>query len=320
MKKIFSVIGLTALCSLMIAQERIELLPFGDFDQWAVRYIKESKMIGGKTKTLYAVAPVDTIRQNAAFEYGKDGNIWSVSNAYAKVAGIEKASGTTYPERRDKGWCVRMDSNLEEVSALGIIDLKVLVSGTIFTGRTIEPIGMKGTSDPYGCIDFGVPFTGHPVAMMLDYKAIVENSNVITYAKATSSPKKKEGHDCAQLYIILQHRWEDENGNVYARRIGTGFYRIESTVSEWQNNFRIPIRYGDITLQAGYKAYEGLNQHNFKAMNKYGKIVPIQEQGYGLEAPTHMVIMLTSGCYGAFVGHEGNSLWVDNVRLVYDEE
>ena len=93
-----------------IRAERTELVPFGDFETWTVRYIKESKLLGGKTKTLYAVAPTDTLYVNAPFQYGKNGNPWTSSNAYAKVAGIEKASGTTYPERRGNGWCARMDA------------------------------------------------------------------------------------------------------------------------------------------------------------------------------------------------------------------
>ena len=46
----------------------------------------------------------------------------------------------------------------------------------------------------------------------------------------------------------------------------------------------------------------------------------ILEEGWdGTLEPTHMVIMLTSGKYEAFVGHAGNVLWVDNVNLVYED-
>ena len=34
------------------AQERIAPLKFGDMESWTVRYIKESSLLGGKTKTL----------------------------------------------------------------------------------------------------------------------------------------------------------------------------------------------------------------------------------------------------------------------------
>lgn len=301
------------------AGERVEMMPFGDFETWTVRYFRESKVIGGKQKILYVPAPTDTIRQNAVFEYGKNGNPWSVSNAYAKVAGIEKASGTTYPEKRGDGYCCRMDCKVDGVTAFGIIDLKVFVSGTIFTGKTNEPVTMAGANDPYSVIDMGVPFTKHPIALMLDYKAIVENSNEVTYAKATAHPKKQEGHDEAEFYIYLQQRWEDADGHIYARRVGTAYERISKSVPLWVNDHRVPIRWGDITQQPGFKEYEGLNKHKFKARNSQGRMMPIQEVGYGLNEPTHIIIMLTSGKYEAFIGHEGNTLWVDNIRLVYDD-
>lgn len=298
--------------------ERIELLPYGDFEHWAVRYIKESRLLGGNTKTLYAIGPTDTIRANQAYVSAPD-NIWAVSNAYAKVMGIEKASGTTYPERRGTGWCCRMDSKLESVVALHVIDLKVAVAGTIFAGKTGEPVTMAGANDPYSVLDMGIPFTGHPTALMLDYKAKISESMEVTQAKATAHPKTIVGHDEAEIYIYFQHRWEDEDGNVYARRVGTGYERITQSVPVWQNDHRVPIRWGNITKMPDFKSYEGLNQHAFKCRNSKGKMVPIEEVGYSIDPPTHMIVMLTSGRYEAFVAHEGNTLWVDNIRLVYDE-
>ena len=37
------------------AQERVELLPFGDFEHWTEQQIRESKLIGAQTKTLYRI-------------------------------------------------------------------------------------------------------------------------------------------------------------------------------------------------------------------------------------------------------------------------
>lgn len=318
--KLFLTIGLL-LAVVNVHAERIHLLPFGDFEQWAVRYIKESRLLGGQTKTLYAIGPMDTIRTNQAYQYGKRGCIWSVSNAYAKVMGVEKASGSVYPERRGSGWCCRMDSKLESVVALHVIDLKVAVAGTVFAGKTAEPVTKAGADDPYSVLDMGVPYTEKqlPTALMLDYKAQISTSNEVTLAKATARPKTIEGHDEAEFYIYFQYRWEDKDGNVYARRVGTGYERISKTVPVWQNDHRIPIRWGNITTQPNYKSYEGLNQHAFMCRNSRGKMVPIKEVGFGNDHPTHMIIMLTSGKYEAFVAHVGNTVWVDNIRLVYEE-
>ena len=48
-----------------------ELLPFGDMDQWLVRVVNESFIIGGKTKYLYEIAPGDTLKNNTPYGYGQ---------------------------------------------------------------------------------------------------------------------------------------------------------------------------------------------------------------------------------------------------------
>ena len=301
-----------------IYAERIDTIPFGDMESWTVRYIKESKLLGGKTKTLYALASTDTIRENAPYIYGQGGNPWATSNAYANVIGIEKAAGTMTPEKREDGsTCCRMDVELLGVRVMGMIDIQVLVPGTLFTGRNLEPI--TTAKDPYQNIDFGVPFTGHPSALMFDYKCIISPEQWVWYAKGMAKPRKQEGHDEAEAYIYLQHRWEDEKGHIHSIRVGTGYERFTQTQEQWVNGHRIAIHYGDITTEPWYEEYMGFKCMQ-RAVNSRGKVTPIIEEGWdGNLEPTHMVIMLTSGRYEAFVGHAGNTFWVDNVCLVYEE-
>ncbi len=298
--------------------ERIDTIPFGDMESWTVRYIKEAKLLGGQTKTLYCLAPTDTIWENAPYIYGKDGNPWATSNAYANVRGIEKAAGTMTPElREDGGTCCRMDVDLLEVCVLGFIDIQVLVPGTLFTGRNLEPI--TTAKDPYQNIDFGVPFTGRPSALMFDYKCIISPENWVWYAKGMAKPKKQEGHDEAEAYLYLQHRWEDEKGKIHSIRVGTAYERFSHTQEEWVNGHRIPIHYGDITNEPWYEDYMGFKCMQ-RAVNSRGKVTPIIEEGWdGSLEPTHLVIMLTSGKFEAFVGKAGNVFWVDNVSLVYED-
>ena len=298
--------------------ERVEPIPFGDMESWTVRYIKESKLLGGKTKELYCLAPLDTIWENGPYIYGQNGNPWATSNAYANVIGIEKAAGTMTPEKReDGGTCCRLDVELLGVRVIGMIDVQVLVPGTLFTGRNLEPI--TTAKDPYQNIDFGIPFTGRPSALMFDYKCIISPEQWVWYAKGMAKPKKQEGHDQAEAYIYLQHRWEDENGNIHSIRVGTGYQRFTESQETWVNGYRLPIHYGDITGETWYEDYMGFKEMQ-RAVNSKGKVVLIQEEGWdGTLEPTHMVIMLTSGRYEAFVGKAGNVFWVDNVNLVYPE-
>lgn len=311
---------LLTVCALPVLAERIELFPFGNMEQWTVRYIKESKILGGQTRTLYCLAPTDTIRENTPYIYGQNGSPWSSSNAYANVIGIEKSACTAVPERREdgKGTCCRLDVAMLEVRVMGMIDIQVAAAGTLFTGRTIEPI--TGANDPYRNIDFGVPFTGRPSALVLDYKCLISPENWVWYAKGMGKPRKQEGHDVAEAYVFLQHRWEDKNGSIHSVRVGTAYKRFETSQPKWQEGYRIPVHYGDISNEPWFEPYMGFNP-NQRAMNSRGKMVHIEEEGWDATLePTHIIVMLTSGCFEAFVGHTGNVLWVDNVGLVYDDK
>lgn len=298
----------------------VQPLLFGDMESWTVRYIQESKIIGGKKQTLYALAPTDTVWENAVFTYGVDGNPWASSNAYAVVMGIQKGAPSMRPEWRDStnGYCCRMDVYMAQVKVLGMIDLEVLVAGTLFTGRCIEPI--KTAKDPYQNIDFGVPFIERPNAFVFDYKSTISPETWVWYAKGFGKPKKQDGHDIAQAECILQRRWEDKKGHIFAERVGTGRLFIDTTVSEWKNNVVVPIHYGDISQENIYLGDNELHRPD-RMLNSKGDMVPIEEVGYAEPgtAPTHMTLVFTSGHYEAFVGHDGNTLWVDNVKLIYDE-
>ena len=98
----FAIITLLFISLAAQAQERVEMMPFGDFESWTEQQIKESKLIGGQTKTLYKI-----------------GGTWDCSNAHAKAMGVDKVSVSVRPEKRGNGYCCRMESTLETVSAIG---------------------------------------------------------------------------------------------------------------------------------------------------------------------------------------------------------
>ena len=275
------------------AQERIEPIPFGDFEHWKSSTIKESSLIGGQTKTLYKI-----------------GGSWSSSNAHAKAFGIDKVSVSVTPEKRGEGTCCRMESTLETVSAIGI-DFKALATGSIFTGKMIDVVGMKQNNDPNSAIDMGVPFTGRPSALILDYKALIQNATAV-YAPAKTKVKEGAGRDKGHITLILQHRWE-ENGHVYAYRVGTAVQYINQT-TDWKNDFRLPIVYGE----AG-KTSKELSNNRHKTHNSEGKMVCIEEVDFREDVqPTHLIIQISAGSMPPFTGCPGNTIWVDNIKLVYN--
>ncbi len=288
---------------------------FGNFESWVVRDIEESLIIGGNTKRIYAIGPTDTLRENKALSIK---SIWATSNTYAKVAGITKTSNTVYPEKRGNGYCAKLTTEYAECKVIGIINIKVLVSGSIYWGKAHEPI--DGTSNPYSKMRWGVQFTNKPKALILDYKSAMPNKGIITTCKTLSS-SARQGNDEQQIVFVLQNRWEDEDGNIYAKRVGTAIYHITSPTNDWVNGFRIPVIYGDARKSPDYKPYMNLGplKDNFYTINSKGKNVEIHEIGWGDENTpvTHAIMLISASCQEAFSGTIGNTLWVDNIKLEY---
>ena len=127
--------------------------------------------------------------------------------------------------------------------------------------------------------------------------------------------------DHAEITVVLQKRWEDEEGNVHALRVGTAIERIEEDIPDWINGHELVIGYGDITSEPYYKEYMGLKndpETAYHAVNSQGRNVVIKEDGWapvGTE-PTHMMIHVISSCGKAFYGGVGNTVWIDNVEVV----
>lgn len=297
-----------------------EKVRYGDFEQWVTRHIKESKIIGGKERTVYAIGPEETIEGAIAY-VPKGGTPWASSNVLAKVAGIVKTSNAIYPDTRPGGGrCARLTTQIETCTAIGIINIKVLVAGSMFLGRMLEPI--KSTSEPYSKMEMGVPFTKRPAALCYDYSLTVPEGNKRIYSSGFGSQKTLQGHDYAETLIILQRRWEDADGNIYAKRVGTGRELLGTSTNGWVNRHHLPIHYGDITHESFYKPFMGLisEEKSYYARNSKGKMVPVKEVGWDSPSakPTHMIIMFSAGSGEPYVGTPGLTIWIDNVELAYE--
>lgn len=304
----------------MMSAETFEPLPFGTMDNWLIRNIKESVLVGGHTKKVYEIAPDGTDDSGAPYT-NRGGSPWATSNVLAKVKGITKTSNAVFPDVRSapNGKCVRLETLIEHCKAIGIINIDVLVAGSIFLGKMIEPI--KSTSNPYANMEMGIPFTKRPKALRFDYKAEVPVGGVRTYSSGFGKKKTYAGSDCAEVFILLQRRWEDEKGNIYAKRVGTGRERYTRSTDGWVNGHDLPIYYGDITSLPEYKPYMGLipSDKNYWSRNSKGKMVPVQEIGWddADATPTHMLMMFSAGSGQAYIGTVGLTLWADNIGLVY---
>ncbi len=299
--------------------QRFEPIKYGDFENWVTRNIPESRIIGGKTKTLYEIAPNATINGDKVYT-NQGGSPWATSNIMAKVMGITKGSNAVFPDRRETGGrCCKMTTLMEQCKALGIINVDVVVAGSIFLGRFFEPV--KSTSEPYSKMEMGIPYTGRPKALRFDYKVEVPKGGGRVYSSGFGKKKTLPGTDNAEVYIILQRRWEDEDGNLYAKRVGTGREHFGRSTQGWVNGHKLPVLYGDITFRPDYKSWMGLipEDKSYYARNSKGKMVPVKEVGWDSPdaTPTHLMVMASAGSGTAYIGTLGLTLWLDNVGLVY---
>ena len=303
----------------MNAEGAGKFVPFkyGNMDQWVIRNVKESGIIGGAQKTLYEVGPSSNISGNNPYT-NKGGSPWGTSNVMAHVSGIYKTNCSVYRDAHaGHGYCAKLVTHIEKVKVLGLINIKVLAAGSLFLGDVREPI--TGTKDGPKAINWGIPFTARPKALRYDYKTLLSTSPTRIKQNGFSSASTVQGHDYAVTLLYLQKRYEDAQGNITAKRVGTVVVKYGKSTNGWVEGATYEIHYGDIRHMAGYDAaLMGLRSTDY-ARNSKGKSVPVKEVGWASanETPTHLVLQFSSSHGGAYIGTPGNTFWIDNVGLVY---
>lgn len=316
-KNILLVLMTFSFCSLIAQKnaDRFELLPYGDMDRWMVRHVKESGLIGGNHRYFHEIVKGDTLHNEP---YKNIDSPWALSSVLAKVSGITKASVTVFPEKRGNGYAARLETRIERVKVLGLININVLASGTIFLGEMVEPI--TGTDNPMSKLNAGMPFTKRPKALQYDYKVVTGGKSI--RSTGFSGQKQLDTEDQAEVFLFLQHRWEDKEGNIFTKRVATAWENYDKSQTEWQNAHQVKIHYGDITKDKSfYKNIMGLRtgEKASYARNSKGEIKPIQEVGWATneEVVTHVMLQFSSSNAGPYTGAVDSRLWIDNVGFVY---
>ena len=126
--------GLLAVWPVMQGMAQSELIKFGDFDQWIVRNIKESGIIGGDTKQLYEIGPDAVWNENKAYT-NQGGSPWATSNVMAKVCGITKTNTSVLPGEAGDGLLCPPGDSCRESESHGIVNIEVLAAGSVFLGQ-----------------------------------------------------------------------------------------------------------------------------------------------------------------------------------------
>ncbi len=290
-------------------------LNYSSLDNWYYRKLKESVLLSGNTIELYGVGKVDAKADLFDINLKDPASPWGTTNVYAKMV-LDVGNTRVIPEKRDNGYCCRLETKIRKDNIAGF-KVDVLLSGTLFVGELIEPV--HGIKDPIKNVSQGISYTGMPKAIKFDYKYNVG----LTRVKATTSVSTVAGADKAEFCIILQKRWEDGDGNVFATRIGGARQFYTGTQSLWINGATYPVTYGDPTHLPQYDPKTmGLipSVGEVYVKNSKGKMVPLVETGWGKpgDSPTHMILYFTSSYQGVeYMGSTESVFWVDNIELVY---
>ncbi len=290
-------------------------LNYSSLDFWYARKVKESALLSGKTIELFGVGKVDPNSDFYNTSLKDDKSPWSTTNIYSKMV-LDIGNTRVFPEKRGNGYCCRLETKIRKDNIVGM-KVEVLIAGTLFVGEMIEPV--KGVKEPLKNVNQGVPFNKKPKAVKFDYKYNVGNKMV----NAVYNVKPVSGTDKADFALILQKRWEDKDGNVFATRIGGTRQFFTGLVSNWVNGASFPVTYGDPTHLPQYDEktmglIPGVSEVYVK--NSKNKMVPLVETGWGKpdDIPTHMIMYFTSSYQGVnFTGSTETVFWVDNIELVY---
>ena len=290
-------------------------LNYSSLDNWYSRKLKESVLLSGNTIELYGVGKVDTKADLFDMKLKDPASPWGTTNVYAKMV-LDVGNTRVIPEKRENGYCCRLETKIRKDNIAGF-KVDVLLAGTLFVGEMIEPV--HGMKDPIKNVNQGIPFTGMPKAVKFDYKYNVGKTRV----QATTNISTVAGSDKAEFAIILQKRWEDAAGNVFATRIGGARQFYTGAQTKWIIGATYPLAYGDFTHLPQYDPKTmGLipSVAEVYVKNTKGKMVPLVETGWGKtgEVPTHMILYFTSSYQGVeYMGSTESVFWVDNIELVY---
>lgn len=290
---------------------RKEPIPFGDFERWTTRIVKESAIFGGDSIKMYEIDIDTVIRGNKAFK--PVASPWSTSNAYAEIMGVVKTSYSVQPSKGHDGLCAELKTRIMSFSIMNAGEFNVLIPGTIYLGEMIEPI--KGMKDPWSNTDAGIPFSKKPDCLIFDYKSEIPNKGIITECDG-GRISTQQGYDKARILVILQSR-KEEKGKITALRVATAEMLIDKT-TDWEKDVMLPLTYGKLQNTDNLCELGRLNSI-FHAKNSRGKIVPVTETGWAPEgtAPTHLIVYISSGSSEVFTGEVGCTLWIDNISLGY---
>lgn len=261
---------LSSLDEVTVRTESAAVLDNMNFDNWIKATSSDASKYGVTSDVWYP---------NANF----DNFIWDTANGGTATIG-------KYPTEQSSdaviGSAVKMTSLY-----INAVVLKSFAAGNIYTGKFDE--AKLSLSDPGAELDWGVRFTGRPLALMGYYK----------YA-----PK-----------LINKNCNKSSSYDVYLNTMDK--CQIQVGLFEWDNAFHVNTQTGtmvDFTTAnntvVAYTKYESDEE-----VSSFRQFVVPFEYRRPTTKPTYIIVTACSSYLGDyFVGGEGSQLWVDEFSFVYD--
>lgn len=227
-----------------------------------------------------------TIYPDAAEYAGNTSSFWNTSNP-GTTQGLGAIGGALNPTTSATSPVQHGQYAAQLKSAFKII---AFAAASLYTGNFAGLSGMSAN------MEFGKPFTGHPIALHGYYKYSPVVINHVDRMPEGVNIVKGETMDECSIFIALAKKSFTFNNN------------DESSYIDYEGDDNI-IAYGELPSGA---ATSGDGYTEFTIPLKYKSLT---------EEPTHIIIVCSASKYGDYMtGGEGSTLYVDNFSLVYDGE
>lgn len=228
----------------------------------------------------------ETIYPDSAKYAGNELSFWNTSNP-GTTQGLGAIGGALNPTTSATSPVQHGQYAAQLKSAFKII---AFAAASLYTGNFAGLSGMSAN------MEFGKPFTGHPIALHGYYKYSPVVINHVDRMPEGVNIVEGETMDECSIFIALAKKSFTFNNN------------DESSYIDYEGDDDI-IAYGELPSGA---ATSGDGYTEFTIPLKYKSLT---------EEPTHIIIVCSASKYGDYMtGGEGSTLYVDNFSLVYDGE
>lgn len=218
---------------------------------------------------------------------GADNGVWDTANEGLSLGGINITTRETSDVVR--GSAVKMKSEY-----VTVIVIKKFAAGNIYTGDFVDI-----TTSPQGALlDWGIKFSGRPVALKGYYKY---EPVAISHSDDSHSGLKGQMDKC-QIQVALA------DGSTHSSHNSKYYFYVNTGANEFvkfDNSNKTLIAYNKIESSERVSSYKAFT-------------LPL---GYRMidKVPTYIIVTCCSSYLGDyFTGGNGSTMWADEFEFVYD--